>query len=120
MLGEGLSQTFREACQALRPGQGEQVRATFCDMNGESWRADEWGYAFIRCGNYFRSPVDLRHPASSWGDVGAASGVLLTCVACLASNRGFDPLDVVLVWTASDLLPERSACVLRGVGEVYG
>jgi 3-oxoacyl-[acyl-carrier-protein] synthase-1 len=119
MLGEGLSQTFREVLQALSPERGEKVRTIFCDLNGESWRADEWGYAYVRCGQHFRSPLDLRHPAASWGDVGAASGTLLTCMACLASSREFDPRDVTLVWTASDLMPERSVCVLRGASEVY-
>ncbi len=110
-LGTGLSQAFHTlfASEWTPP---RRVRATYCDLNGESWRADEWGYAYVRTGERHASPLHLRHPAANWGDLGAASGPALLALATVEFLQQFDPEDVVLVWTASDMHPSRSACLL--------
>lgn len=111
-LGEGLTQAFQEALAAHDPANG-RIRVTYSDLNGESWRADEWAYAYVRTGPHHGSPLDLRVPASNWGDVGAASGPLLVGLAALDLGRFFQPGDHALVWAASDGPPYRSACLLR-------
>jgi 3-oxoacyl-[acyl-carrier-protein] synthase I len=92
-----------------------KAAVTYCDLNGESWRVDEWSYAYFRTSNYHGEPLNLQHPADCWGDLGAASGVFLAGFAALdlarlPTNRG-----IALVWTASDTTADRSACLLRKI-----
>ena len=111
-IGEGLTQALQEMFSDRNCPKG-RVRVTYCDLNGESWRADEWCYAYVRTGTRHGSPLDLRHPAANWGDVGAASGPLLVALASFELNRYFKSEDLALVWAASDMQPYRSACLLR-------
>jgi 3-oxoacyl-[acyl-carrier-protein] synthase-1 len=111
-LGEGLTQALQVAFSSEHcPLQ--QLRAVYSDLNGESWRADEWGYTFVRTGERHASPINMRHPASNWGDIGAASGPALIALASVELNHNLEPHDMVLVWASSDLHPSRSACILR-------
>lgn len=111
-IGEGLTQAFQEMFSDQN-SSGEEVRVTYCDLNGESWRADEWCYAYVRTGKRHGSPLNLRHPAANWGDVGAATGPLLVALASYELARYFDSQTRALVWAASDMQPYRSACLLR-------
>jgi len=111
-LGQGLTR----ALQAVFQAEGlKDTRAdvTYCDLNGESWRVDEWVYAYLRTGKRHGDPLDLRHPAACWGDVGAASGTLLAGIAAFEIARGRHSMQTILVWTASDSVPYRTACLLR-------
>jgi len=113
-LGEGLTQALHAAFSSEHcPLQ--QLRATYSDLNGESWRADEWGYTFVRTGERHASPINMRHPAANWGDIGAASGPALVALASVELTYNLEPHDMVLVWASSDLNPSRSACILRRV-----
>ena len=109
--GEGLTEAF---WQVFRPPGGETCRAdvTWCDLNGEPWRAEEWGFSYLRTGKLHGEPLDLRHPADCWGDVGAASAPLLLGLAASELARGLDSHQTALVWTASDVQPWRAACLL--------
>lgn len=110
-MGEGLT----DALQQIFPeSERADPRAlvTYCDMNGESWRADEWGYAYLRTAGNYGSPLNIVHPADCWGDVGAASGPLLAGLACLELLNGEASEGSILVWTAAGMLPGRSACLL--------
>lgn len=110
--GEGLTEAF---WQVLRGVNGPTLRAdvTYCDLNGEAWRSDEWALAYLRTGKHHGEPLDLRHPADCWGDLGAASATLLLGLAAqdLAHEEGGP--ETALVWTASDVQPWRAACLLR-------
>jgi 3-oxoacyl-[acyl-carrier-protein] synthase-1 len=83
-------------------------------MNGEAWRADEWSYAYVRTGKRYASPLNHKHPAAQWGDVGAATGPLLVGVAALDLGRYYSSPRTALLWAASDLDTLRSACLIRG------
>ncbi len=111
-LGEGLTQAFQAAFKSPAFPTG-QIQVTYSDLNGEAWRAEEWSYAYVRTGKRHGSPLDHRHPASSWGDVGAATGPLLVGLAALDLTRYFEAHSTALLWAASDLQPFRSACLLR-------
>ncbi|MDD3293669.1 MAG: 3-oxoacyl-ACP synthase [Geobacteraceae bacterium] len=77
-LGTGLS----DACRAALAGvSSEVVRAVFGDLNGENVRALEWSIAERRCFKKGAEGRQLWNPANCYGDVGAASGALLTIVA---------------------------------------
>lgn len=74
------------------------------DMNGESYRAMEWGNAVIRvrARRPGFSPRALWHPASSFGDTGAASGGVALCAAASALARGYAPSPSAVITSTSD------------------
>ncbi|GAA4354414.1 beta-ketoacyl synthase N-terminal-like domain-containing protein [Variovorax defluvii] len=108
--GEGLTQAFRAALQAL--ASGEQVHNVFCDLNGEPYRADEFGFAALRTGEYFRSASDFIAPADCWGDVGAASAPLHAALAVIAHRKRYAKGPLSLVWGSSES-GERGAVLVR-------
>lgn len=112
--GEALTDAF---WQVLRPSDGAPLRAdvTWCDFNGEPWRSEEWSFAYLRTGKYHGEPLDLRHPADCWGDLGAASAPLLVGLAASELARGREGHQTALVWCASDVQPWRAACLLNRI-----
>ncbi|MFT3775071.1 MAG: beta-ketoacyl synthase N-terminal-like domain-containing protein [Minicystis sp.] len=108
--GEGLTAAFKAALGALPAGA--QIDQTLCDLNGEPYRADELGFAIVRARKALRDPSALLVPASSWGDVGAASGPLFAALAVEAGRRGVAKGSSVLLSTSSEL-GERAVAVLH-------
>lgn len=94
----GLTQAIT---QAVGPEPAE-IAWSACDLNGESYRAQEWGNTQVRLTPVFRNLQHLWHPADCAGDVGAASGGLLTVLAARALQRGYAPADRCLIWSAAD------------------
>jgi 3-oxoacyl-[acyl-carrier-protein] synthase-1 len=107
-LGTGLTQ----ALQGVLRVPGSPVE-TYCDMNGEPWRVDEWGYAYLRTAGNYVDPLVIHHPADCWGDIGAASGPMLVALAAQNFATGREASSRALVWTASDVLPYRAACTIQ-------
>ncbi|WNG36794.1 hypothetical protein F0U61_26310 [Archangium violaceum] len=58
------------------------------DLNGEEWRARELGSALARLGSRL-AEARLLLPATSLGDVGAASGGVGVCIVARAFARGY-------------------------------
>ncbi|GJG86588.1 beta-ketoacyl synthase [Gemmatimonadetes bacterium T265] len=110
-VGLGLTQAIRDALGALRPSQ-ERVARTYCDLNGERYRSEEFTYAVLRTHKAFVDANDYVHPADGWGDVGAATGPLLAGLAVTAAARGYANGANVLLWASSEG-GQRSAAVLR-------
>jgi 3-oxoacyl-[acyl-carrier-protein] synthase-1 len=110
-IGEGLTQAFRTALLALAPG--EQVHNVFCDLNGEPYRADEFGFATLRTGEHFRSPSDFVAPADCWGDVGAAGAPLHVALAVIAHGKRYAKGPLSMAWGSSES-GERGAALVRG------
>lgn len=102
-MGEGLTFALRHALA------DRGVDACYSDLNGEHWRATEWDYAYLRNGQLFGHPLDLRHPAQAWGDVGTASGALLTLLATWDLHQGRCGHRSALICTSSDTQPTRAA-----------
>ncbi len=104
--GRGL----QHCIEALR---GDQPAPwVLCDLNGESYRAFEWGTVLTRLSNVLGGVNKLVHPADCIGDTGAASGgILLACVV-EAWRRGYAPAREALVFTASES-GRRAAALLR-------
>jgi 3-oxoacyl-[acyl-carrier-protein] synthase-1 len=108
-LGKGLTQAFKSAIEAL-PSQNPRIERTICDLNGEPYRADEYGFAVSRLSNHFVDATDIIAPADCWGDVGAASGPLFVNLVAASFQRGY-PKTNNLLWTSSET-GERSAALL--------
>jgi len=67
-----------DACHVAMAGlKDKEIRAVFCDLNGEKSRSKEWGMADMRCFKERHKERKLWHPANCYGDIGAASGMLL-------------------------------------------
>jgi len=84
--GMGLTEACRKA---LDGGKDMDIRTVFSDLNGENPRALEWSIAESRC---FKSKGQLRQlwtPANCYGDIGAASGAVLTVIAAQGLVRGW-------------------------------
>ncbi len=109
-LGKGLTEAARRALAALPPGT--RAARVVCDLNGERYRADEWGFTVTRIGNHLRDTGAFEAPAAAWGDCGAANGLLLLGLAAAAGARGESAGECLLVWTSSDG-PERAAALVQ-------
>jgi 3-oxoacyl-[acyl-carrier-protein] synthase-1 len=99
-IGEGLTAAFRKALAALQAG--EQVTDVYCDMNGEPYRADEYGFTCLRTKEYFRSAAEFVAPADCWGDVSAAGMPLHMALAAVAGAKGYANGSTACVWASSE------------------
>lgn len=110
-LGEGLTAVVASVAGHLRSPQ-ELITVTYCDLNGERYRNEEYVYAILRTQQAFVDAHDYIAPADCWGDVGAASGPLFAVLAVVSSVRGYAQGTVPLLWAGSDA-GYRSAIALR-------
>lgn len=99
-LGEGLTQTVRGAVGSLPAG--ETINEVICDINGERYRGEEWGFVCLRLSQYFDDPTNYLSPADCWGDMGAASVSLFVMLACQAAAKGYSKGPRVLLWASSE------------------
>ena len=109
-IGEGLTDALRATLGALPAGA--LVNDVYCDMNGEPYRADEFGFAGLRVGESFVSLSDFVAPADCWGDVAAASVPLHLILAVAAGAKGYAKGDIALTWASSES-GERAAVLLE-------
>ena len=117
-IGEGLTAAFRDALAARPPGT--KVSDIYCDMNGEPYRADEFGFTALRTKEHFESASDFTAPADCWGDVSAAGGLLHLMLACAAAHKGYAKGLLAFAWSSAEL-GERAAALLAcgGPGSHY-
>lgn len=108
-VGEGLTAAFREALSGLPSGY--KVSDVYCDMNGEPYRADEFGFAALRTKEWFESASDFVAPADCWGDVSAASTPLHIMLAAIAGRKSYAKGALAFVWASSES-GERGSAVL--------
>jgi len=103
--GVGITQALRKALA----GTGiEAFPRVVCDLNGDRYRAMEWGYGLVRVLGGLQ-PADggpasneAWHPADCIGDTGAASGLVNLSWAVTAMRKGYGRSREGLVWGASD------------------
>ena len=100
-LGEGLTAAFSAVIGNLQLPH-EIITATYCDLNGERYRNEEFVYAMFRTQAGFVDANDYISPADCWGDVGAASGPLFAVLAIAARLRGYAKGAYPLLWAGSD------------------
>jgi len=98
--GQGLTTAFREGLSGLPAGA--QVTDVFCDMNGEPYRADEFGFATLRTKEAFVSASDFIAPADCWGDVSAASAPLGLVLATAAGRKRYANGRYAFLWASSE------------------
>ncbi len=105
--GQGMT----EAClSALKPVAAEEILTVLSDLNGERFRAKEWSLAEARCFETGKVKPTLICPAEYYGDIGAASGAVLTAIAGQGLNR--DRHKAYLLLTCTDDYGACGAMVL--------
>jgi 3-oxoacyl-[acyl-carrier-protein] synthase-1 len=100
-LGAGLTAVVRSAVRGLGL-PSETVNAVICDINGERYRGEEWGFTCLRLSRYFDDPTAYWSPADCWGDMGAASGPLFAMLACQAAMRSYSKGPRTMLWASSE------------------
>ncbi len=110
-LGLGLTQAVSASLDGLDL-RGCPIGLIVGDLNGDPYRASDWGYTLVRTlGPYGLGEVPLWVPASSFGDVGAATGPVAACVALRGFDRGYADAERVLLWLASDAGARAAFCL---------
>jgi len=117
-LGEGLTECMREATKPLQLPE-QKMDGIICDINGERYRAEEWGFVILRCAEAFADPTAYDMPATFWGDVGAASGSLFIGLAVTAGKRGWAKGKRYIIWNSSEG-GDRAAALLELNGNRKG
>ena len=100
-LGEGLTAALVSAIGNLTLPE-ELITASYCDLNGERYRNEEFVYALLRTQQGFVDVHDYVSPADCWGDVGAASGLLFAVLAVVSGLRQYARGSYPLLWAGSD------------------
>ncbi len=98
--GEAMTLAMRKILESPER-ENEKIGYIICDMNGEIWRAREYGLAISRLNTFFSDPSTFIAPADCWGDVGAASGALFIGLASSAWKRGYAEGPMALIITSS-------------------
>jgi 3-oxoacyl-[acyl-carrier-protein] synthase-1 len=103
-IGEGLTKAFRQVLDSRY-----RVSHCYCDFNGETYRADEYGFTICRTSKYFEDSSRFTAAAECWGDVGAASGLVALTLPLSVWTRE----NVTLVWSSGASTPLRGAALLK-------
>ena len=82
------------------------------DLNGESYRAYEWGLVQVRLGPILEKHRDIWPPADSVGDLRAAGPPLHIAMACQALTQNDAPADRCLIF-CGDHQGARAGCLLE-------
>lgn len=112
-VGAGLTAAIESALAQLPVDT--QIDDIVCDINGERYRSEEWGFVALRAWHGLPDPSAFRSPADTWGDMGAASGPLFLALTCQLARRGAVRGATTLIWTGSEG-GLRAATVLRHAG----
>jgi 3-oxoacyl-[acyl-carrier-protein] synthase I len=109
--GVGLTNVFERVLESAKVNAG-LIDDIICDMNGEPYRADEFGFTLARTAHYFAEPSAFSAPADCWGDVGAASAPLFVLLAAFAGRKRYAKGPATLLWASSEG-GRRGAAVVR-------
>ena len=112
-LGEGLTEAVTAAVRTSGEGPIDSV---YCDINGERYRTEEWGFTILRTAQWFRDPAGYVSASACWGDLGAASGPAAAMLACAAWGRGYAPGPRALVFGGSEAGLRACAVLERTAG----
>lgn len=111
--GTGLTEAINGVTQNLRLPD-EKVDYTICDMNGEPYRSEEFMYAVLRTHIALKNHTNFQTPADCWGDLGAASGPLMSTLGLASAIRSFGERSRILIWNSSEG-GDRAAALLDTV-----
>jgi 3-oxoacyl-[acyl-carrier-protein] synthase-1 len=97
-LAETIERLFSRA-----PRPAQKVSLIIGDLNGDNFRAIDWGYALIRLQEQYKlGDLPIWLPALGFGETGAATGALAICMATRGFQRRYAPDGTILIWLSSD------------------
>jgi len=97
----GLSQAILNTLNQLAD-RGAEVRLVVTDLNGEVYRAKEFGTTAARVLTAIPGKWAVWHPADCIGDTGAASFAVSSCLSVRALAQGYAKCNRALVIGSSD------------------
>jgi 3-oxoacyl-[acyl-carrier-protein] synthase-1 len=101
-VGIALSSTIATTLNSLTD-KGQYTGLMIGDLNGDPYRAYDWGHALIRLKvNYPWVTLPEWYPALSFGEIGAATGLAAICLATRGFQRGYTETSNILVWLSND------------------
>ncbi len=101
--GNGLTVAIQQAMAS----RSAAISEIFCDLNGESYAAFEWGVVQVRVASWLANSYSLNHPAQCYGDIGCATGAML--IALAAQSK---PPQARLIFTTGDGAMRAAASIL--------
>jgi len=102
LKGIALYQTIESTLSTLA-NPAQELGLIIGDLNGDEYRAQDWGYALVRLHNKYKiGELPLWLPAVAFGETGAATGALAICMGIRALERKYAPESAILVWLSSD------------------
>jgi 3-oxoacyl-(acyl-carrier-protein) synthase len=111
-LGVALTEAITTTLDNLND-KGDQTGLIIGNLNGDPYRASDWGHAIIRLrAKYPWIDLPEWYPAVAFGEIGAATGFVATCMAIKGFARDYAGTDNVLVWLSSDC-GKRGAFYIR-------
>ena len=111
-IGRALARAVSAALGASGGASGGEAGFVVADLNGDPFRAEEWGYALVRLTERWHlGDRPLWLPALAFGEVGAATGAVALCVAVRALQRGYAPGARALIALAGDDDRRAAFCV---------
>lgn len=109
--GDGLTTCLNQTLASLQAGLTKPSIA-LSDLNGERYRALEWGLVVSRIPLPLESGAKVWHVADCMGDAGAATGAINICFGAVAMRKGYADSQSVLVWGSSDY-GDRASCFVH-------
>lgn len=111
----GLAQTqaAQRALQGLQSlSEGTRIAQLVSDMNGEAYRADQFGFTALRIAPHLRAGWQQSAPALVTGDLGTATSLthVALCAHALRESSGEDAAPALLLSGSDDAL--RAAVLL--------
>jgi 3-oxoacyl-[acyl-carrier-protein] synthase-1 len=97
--GRGLTQALRAV---LARSASHAPRWVLCNLDGEPYRAQEWGTVGVRLARELGAGLRLWHPADCIGEIGAGIGGVLIAQAIAGFARRYAPAPEALLWAGSD------------------
>ncbi|MEX1365615.1 MAG: hypothetical protein AB1Z98_20980 [Nannocystaceae bacterium] len=101
-INKGEALTTAVARAAADAGGVEPIDTIYCDINGERYRSEEWGFVALALSHVCRDPTTYELPSAAWGDVGAASGALFVALAVAGWQRSYARGPRALLWAGSE------------------
>lgn len=108
--GTGLTRAARDAVEQAQRHGLERLSSVMADLNGEPYRADQFGFAILRLVRVLSPQWQRSLPALASGDLNAASSVAHVALAAYASRRQ-KTADAHLILASSDD-PLRGAAII--------
>lgn len=109
-VGLGLTAALEGALGSC--SSGEKVTDLYCDMDGDRYHADEFGFTCARLSPRFVDITSFVSPVEAIGVVGGATGLFGVVLAVRASARRHARGPLAMVFSSSDSR-ERAAALLR-------